>query len=378
MSRPVVGAYSDFAYRSTARGLETDQAFVLFLAALRPHAGRLVLIGRHDPSPAPWHHVVPGGADFVALPHYATLSQPAAAARAGWATLRAFWRALDGLDVVWLFGPHPFSILFALMARLRRRRVVLGVRQHLPAYARHRHPGRRGVLLLALALEAAYRTLALAFPVVAVGPDLAHRYRHGRRVLAIPVSLVGEADVALPGGARAWPQAPVVLSVGRLDPEKNPLMLADVLAALGEPWRLVVCGEGSLAGELEARLRALGVADRCELRGYVPLDGGLRDAYRTADAFLHVSWTEGFPQVLVEAFAAGLPTVATAVGGVEALAGDAALLVAAGDAGAAAAALERLRADPALRDALVARGLVVAAEHTVEAIAARTAAFLTA
>jgi 2-deoxystreptamine N-acetyl-D-glucosaminyltransferase/2-deoxystreptamine glucosyltransferase len=118
------------------------------------------------------------------------------------------------------------------------------------------------------------------------------------------------------------------------------------------------------------------VSGRAELRGYVPLDGGLRDAYGSAHALLHVSWTEGFPQVLVEAFAAGLPVVATDVGGVAGVARHAALLIPSGDARAAAVALERLRADPALRERLTAGGRRVAAEHTVEATAARVAAFI--
>ena len=62
----------------------------------------------------------------------------------------------------------------------------------------------------------------------------------------------------------------------------------------------------------------------------MPVDDGLMDVYRTADVFLHVSWTEGLPQVLFEAWAAGVPVVATAVGGVPAAAGDAAVLIAAG------------------------------------------------
>src|SRR5262249_54859450 len=53
-----------------------------------------------------------------------------------------------------------------------------------------------------------------------------------------------------------------------------------------------------------------------ELLGYVPLDDGLLDVYRTSHVFLHVSWTEGLPQVLFEASAAGTPVVATDTGGV--------------------------------------------------------------
>ena len=373
-----LGVYADFAYRRTDRGLETDQAFVLFAAALRTHVDRLVLIGRLDTSRERWHYRVPDDVGFAALPHYVSLSEPAVALRAAARTIRAFWRALDGLDAVWLLGPHPYSIVFAIVARARGRAVVLGVRQRLPDYVRHRHPGRRGLLAAAVSLEAAFRTQALALPVVAVGPDIARAYRRGRRLLAVPVSLVTHADAARSPAARRWDGQLTALSVGRLDAEKNPLLLADVLAALDDCWRLSVCGDGALAGDLAARLARLGVAERADLRGYVALDGGLRDAYDTAHALLHVSWTEGFPQVLLEAFAAGLPVVATDVGGVRDLAAGAALLVPPGDARGAAAALERLRADAALRERLVAAGRAIAAEHTLDATAGRVAAFIAA
>ena len=57
-------------------------------------------------------------------------------------SLAAFWRGLGELDAVWLLGPHPLVIAFAFMALLRRKRVVLGVRQDLPTYTRTRHPDR--------------------------------------------------------------------------------------------------------------------------------------------------------------------------------------------------------------------------------------------
>jgi glycosyltransferase involved in cell wall biosynthesis len=137
----------------------------------------------------------------------------------------------------------------------------------------------------------------------------------------------------------------------------------------------VACGEGRLRDALAARARELGVGDALDLPGYEPLEEGLWERYRSADALLHVSWTEGAPQVLLEAFAAGLPVVATAVGGVADLAGDAALLIAPGDATAAAEALASL-ADPALRRRLVTAGLARARAHTAEREAGRVAALL--
>ena len=170
-----------------------------------------------------------------------------------------------------------------------------------------------------------------------------------------------------------------VLSVGRLDREKNPLLLLDVIAALHESdpeWRLVIVGDGPLRSQIEARIEELGLTDVVDVRGYIPIDGELPLLYDSNDAFLHVSWTEGVPQVLFEAFAAGLPVVATDVGGVARAVDGAALLVAPGDALAAASALRRMAGEESLRRSLVRQGLQRVRKHTLEAETRRLALFL--
>jgi glycosyltransferase involved in cell wall biosynthesis len=208
---------------------------------------------------------------------------------------------------------------------------------------------------MAWVLEGAFRVMAWVFPTIVVGPDLAERYGRSRRLLEISVSLVSEAEIAsaAEAPARDYGGELRILSVGRIDAEKNPLMLADVLAELNraEPrWRLVVCGEGDLEDALAARLAELGQSDRAELLGYVAFGEDLRRRYLESHILLHSSWTEGLPQVLLEAFAARLPVVASDVGGIRAAAGDAVSLVPPGDADAAAQALRAIAGDPDLRE----------------------------
>jgi glycosyltransferase involved in cell wall biosynthesis len=143
-------------------------------------------------------------------------------------------------------------------------------------------------------------------------------------------------------------------------------------------YRLVWAGVGPLADAVRRRAAELEVEDRIDLRGYVPFRPELLELYRQAHVFVHVSLTEGVPQVLAEALASGTPVVATDVGGVRAAldGGLAGQLVPPSDVEAVVDAVIRITDDPALRSKLVSRGLALAHERTLEAEAARVAAFL--
>ncbi len=373
-----LGVYTDYTYSVSGGRPHAERAFALFVAGLANHLDRVVVIGRLDPEGDARYPL--GKVDLIPLPHYPSLSHTLPALRGMLGSLRPFWRALDELDCVWILGPHPLAFPFALMARLRRRRVVLGVRQDLVPYMRSRHPGRRFRVALARLMEAGFRLLARRWPTVVVGPALAEAYR-GRAVLEVSVSLIEQDEIVTLREAedRDYSGELRALSVGRLENEKNPLALADVLARareLDDRWRLIVCGEGELREELERRLAELGLSDAVELRGYVPHDRGLEDEYRSAHALLHVSWTEGLPQVLYEAFAAGLPVAATDVGGVRAAVGDAALLAPPGDPKLMARSLDRIGRDEEKRRELVRAGLELARTHTIESETSRVAAFV--
>ena len=377
-----LGVYTDYVYRRADGVVYAERAFALFLAELSQNVDELVLFGRLEPQPGTWNYRVPEHVRFVELPHYASLADPRQVLT--WlAAMRRFWYALPHLDAVWLLGPHPLAIAFAGLTLSRRRRPILGVRQDLPVYTRSRHPGRRLVLAAAWTLEGAFRTLSRVCPVVVVGPQLARNYRWARKLHVTTVSLIRDADV-VPESlalARDWRERIELLTVGRLDAEKNPLLLAEILAGLrrDDPrWRLTICGDGPMRGQLERYLEELGVADAARLLGYVPIDDGLMEVYRASTAFIHVSWTEGFPQVLVEAFAAGVPAVATAVGGVPAVAEGRARLIPPGDADAAVRQLRAFAEQPLTRAATIRAGLEFASSVTLEAEAARLLAFLDA
>ena len=384
--RSRLGIYFELPYRRDEGGFSTHVPFIRFVLALRPHFDGLVLIGRVDPEPGREPYAVPDSVEVAALPHYASLKDTFGIVGTFPATLRAIWGALGRVDAVWVIGPAPISIPVAILGLARKKRIVLGVRQDFPRYVRLRLPRRRWAPALGAAyvLEALFHLLARRLPTVAVGSDLARLYSGGRApVLELTVSLVSEADVlSLSAGTHhSGTGYPVeLLSVGRLDPEKAPEMLLKALALLEKrtPGRysLTIVGDGQLENQLRAEADRFG--DAVRFRGHVPNGPELFELYRASDVFVHVARTEGLPQVLTEAQAAGLPIVATDVGGVRAGLGDGAeaLLVPPDDPEALAAAITRVASDDDLRAVLKELGLARAREVTLERQAARVATFI--
>lgn len=187
--------------------------------------------------------------------------------------------------------------------------------------------------------------------------------------LGIDTSAFGSDGV--PGRWRAElggrPEVPIVLYVARHVPTKNVGLFVQVADRLREhvtsPLFVVIAG-----GEGRAEIEAL--VERSKLRGRVLLMEALfgRDlvtAYRDSDLFLSTSDYEGFGLAVLEAMAAGLPVVATAVGGATDLVvdGRTGLLAPRGDAEALAAAVATLLDDPERRTGMGRAGQELAQER---------------
>jgi glycosyltransferase involved in cell wall biosynthesis len=172
-----------------------------------------------------------------------------------------------------------------------------------------------------------------------------------------------------------------LLCVSTLHPHKNLARLVEAFHAFRErhpDFRLVIPGlRGFFTAQLEAKIAALGLGGAVELKGWIPREELLR-LYETAWAFVYPSTFEGFGMPVLEAMAAGLPVVCSAIPPLEEVAGGAAELFPPGDTAALAAALTRITDDEALRRRLAAAGRERAREFTWERCARATLAELRA
>ena len=174
------------------------------------------------------------------------------------------------------------------------------------------------------------------------------------------ILLVGNHWTAGPGGAEAMlvltadllgraaepAEPPVVAYTGRLVQEKGVHVLLDAAGRLPTGVRVRVTGSGRLAAELAVRVRDERLP--VDLLGPATPAGVAGELHRASVAVLPALWWENGPMAVLEAAGAGVPVVATAMGGIPELVEDGrtGMLVPAGDSLALAGALTALLTDP--------------------------------
>jgi glycosyltransferase involved in cell wall biosynthesis len=371
----------------------TDEAFIRFVeAATDPlfdrieFCCRVVRATRDAPyrlaperftiRPLPWYSDLPG----------LCLRSPVLLPR----IVQRLNRWLPAWDMVMACGVHPISVLALHMARRHRIPAQLWVRGDAAADVERKYHGLRRLAGLGIT-SLVTASIPNRTPVISIGrDDYPFLARLGRLHVAFD-SKFGAEDVA--AGPRTPPLdagAFRILYVGRISAEKGLEVLIEAMERLAERYRggvtltLVGCDFfGSAYGDaFRARVSASAVASIVTLQGYVPYGPALWRIYDAHDALVLPSFTEGFPQVLLEAMARGTPVVASAVGGVPRLVrdGENGLLIAPGRPDALADAMARLAGDPSLRTRLSRAGLACATAHArgteVASIAAFTAACL--
>ena len=198
---------------------------------------------------------------------------------------------------------------------------------------------------------------------VAVGTEVARSFReaYGFEAAATIPNGIDAESYFIPAARRGWRQAHgfadddfLIVSVARLEPQKDPLGLIRAFAqglkdATG--CHLLLAGWGSLEKAARQLAAASGMADRVHFLG---VRADVPELLAAADLFALASRWEGGPLAVMEAMAARLPVVATAVGAVPELVepGVTGILTEPGDAAALARALASLARDPERRRAM--------------------------
>jgi glycosyltransferase involved in cell wall biosynthesis len=281
---------------------------------------------------------------------------PSLAGRPGLGRMYRLARYMRGFDLVLTYNWGAFD---AVMARY-----LFAAGMKLPPLVHHEDgfnhdeaeklKGRRN-LYRRLGLTAAHRLVVPSERLEAIARKAWGQAAN--RVERIPNGIPVARYAPSPDrGEAPWPPGPegeiVIGTVAGLRPVKNLPRLVRAFAAMQmKNSRLVIVGQGPESERIAAEARSLGVADRLVMPGFFP------DPSRFIGRF-HIfalsSDSEQFPISLVEAMAAGLPSVSTSVGDIFSMvsADNQPLIVEPDDEAAFAAALDTLAERPDLRRAI--------------------------
>jgi glycosyltransferase involved in cell wall biosynthesis len=253
------------------------------------------------------------------------------------------WKLVHGADVV-----HAHDRRAGLWTRLGPRPRSNGVRIYTvhglpepyhPPPTGQEHPGLRARLLYrGLDATLCARAEAIIVPSHMVARELVARLRYPPgKITVIPNGI--EPPVFAPGDGE------LIGTLSLLEPVKgiDVFLRATALLADSHPdWRFVTFGTGSDTTRLDALGHELGLDHRVERPGYVPA----QQALGQLRVYVLSSYAENAPLALLEAMAAGVPVVASTVGGVPEIADESvARMVPAGDPAALADAIERAYLD---------------------------------
>jgi glycosyltransferase involved in cell wall biosynthesis len=160
---------------------------------------------------------------------------------------------------------------------------------------------------------------------------------------------------------------PLLLHVGRLDPEKHVdrVIRAAAVTITQTNAHLLIVGDGSQRDQLLQQCRDLGIAERVHFTGFVARGDGLPELYRMASVFVTASEIETQGIVLLEAAASGLPIVAGRATCIPEVVHDGinGFLTEPGDSAAMSDSMTLLLRDPPMARKFGEASRVIAAQH---------------
>jgi len=278
------------------------------------------------------------------------------------------WKTAKKCDVLWLRVPMVSSIL-AFFLRRKNQSVVVEVIGD-PEETLYFILGKvKGSLIGALTKWAMRLLINKADACFFRTNHLAKKYGRvdGEIVKASPI----EEEHICKNLKLTLSSPPIILFVGRLMPEKGPGILLEAFHHLikkGIDGILWYIGDGPLRQELEYLSKKLNIEDKVKWWGRVEWGENLFRLMGEGDILCVPSLSEGFPRVVIEGMANGLPVIVSNVGGIGEVVRDGynGLLVPPGDVQSLGKAIERLLRDKELRAKIITNGLETARMFTVE------------
>ncbi len=321
-----IGVYLETAYRKEGEALFCEDIYtILFNILSQDDEYMLTFLGRQAESKIGNLYRIERYDRFFELTPFRDLAalcrQWPSFKRKNRLTLDAFVRSVDKLLVM---SPMPICIELIKLGVKYNKPIVLLARQDTRRMLPQRYGGVKKIAAMILAhrfertVENWVRRTDIR--VLAFGNCIAQRFqKFTDNICYISTSPYRLSDVLTREDIRPidWSGKIRLLFVGRIEVNKGLRELLTCLSCrLSFDFSLTIVGDGPFMPEVKQLLARYGIAHKVCLTGYVPFGEKLMQIYKSHDIFILPSYSEGLPQVILEAMAGGCLTMATRVGGI--------------------------------------------------------------
>lgn len=298
-------------------------------------------------------------------------------------SLPIIWKAIRHSDVVFLRMPSVWSPLVYWIAKKQGKCVIGHIKGSWVGTVEQKGKGNRGITSrverkIVSFYENFHASLAKKIPCLVMSNEELDLYRTvNQKVDRAEVSLVSSADFFYRTDT-CTDEIIKLLFVGRLSEAKGLNHLLTAMTKLDPNlYKLYIVGDGPLTNSIESFIETNKIKN-INMKGSLSLRDGLDKLFRSCDIFVLPSLAEGFPKVLYEAPARGLPIITTSVGAIAEKMSDhqEAILIKPADPDDIVNAVKLVTKDSVLRRNLIVNGYKFVEKHTLEGTAKKMALFL--
>lgn len=279
-------------------------------------------------------------------------------------------------DFLWVRLPSLSGIMFFLLAKIYHKPIVIDIGGNIcEAWRRMRYQGAKKILakLVSFILHKITTFMVSSTLTIVTGKELYDLYKGKAKSIASFIrSSFRERDLTYRINTCEG-KIIKLLYVGQMLMDKGIFYFLDAIRKLLDenyPVKLTMVGSGPDENKIRERIKMLEISNRVKLRGYIPFGKHLFQIYRDSDILImpSASYPEGFPRVIIEAFAFSLPVIATDIGGARNIVvnEETGLLIRPRSSEMIYQAVKRIINDEVLRKKVIRNSYIFAKQHTME------------
>jgi glycosyltransferase involved in cell wall biosynthesis len=322
------GYFTEGVYFKNADGrVYTSDIFIIFINKLKLN-GEITALGRLSKQDfSPKHQLRNMG--FISLSYYKSLRSlikiyPFYILR----NLKKIFCFTKDIDLLLISASGPISVLLIWFMKIQRKKVIIFIRSDIRELIKAKDHNTFMLDIFANWIESSFEKSVKnnsSITAFAFGDDIFNRYSKFSNSVISAASSRFEMSHIISSDELSFNDTSCVnlLYVGRLSKGKGLNLLIETVSMLkSNRFKLTIIGDGDIKDELVLLVKNLGLNEKIIFKGYIPFGERLFKEYSHYDVLILPSFSEGLPQVILEAMARGVAVVASGVGGIKDLIKD--------------------------------------------------------